>query len=88
MVWEWNGVEMFSAILGPEMASEAISRASNFLWGGEGACPQIPLAGACLCTHSSTATGLIDPHSIFRPCQHIQMLQVCSSEGTFIGLGN
>ena len=36
MVWEWNGVEMFSAILGPEMASEAISRASNFLWGGGG----------------------------------------------------
>ena len=89
-------MEMFSAILGPEMASEAISRASNFLWGGggggggggEGACPQIPLAGACLCTHSSTATGLIDPHSIFRPCQHIQKLQVCSSKGTFIGLGN
>ena len=40
-------------------------------WGGGGMPPDMPsdpLAGVCLCKHSSTATGLVDPNSKFRPC--------------------
>ena len=44
---------------------------SKFIWWGM---PQIPLAGACLCmlVHAC-ATGLIGPHSNFRPWAHLYL---------------
>ena len=66
MVWE----HYFSAISGLEMASEAILGHLIFLgWGGGGGgMPPDSPSWCVLCKHSSTATGLVAPHSSFRPC--------------------
>ena len=62
-------LETSSAIFGPEMTLDASCgsnpRASILFMRGGG--ENASIAGVCLCKHSSTATGLVAPHSNFRP---------------------